>query len=96
MDILTSYYFMCDNMKNRRMGDRFMENKAKKVQEIFKIINEVIKITGNIIVLVGLISAAYKIRKSYFEKSYDNSGTKPNNENFVEAYGERKEDDEII
>ncbi|MDD6489245.1 MAG: hypothetical protein PUG48_05460 [Clostridia bacterium] len=73
-----------------------MENKAKKAQDVLKVINEVIKITGNIIVLGGLVLTAYKIRKSYFNKSDDNSATESDKENFVEAYGERKKEDENI
>lgn len=73
-----------------------MENKTKKAQDVLKIINEVIKITGNIIVLGGLVLTAYKIRKSYFDKSNNNSESEPDKENFVEAYGERKDDGEDI
>ena len=73
-----------------------MENKTKKAQDILKIINEAIKIIGNIIFLIGLFSVANKVRKSFFDKSDDNTGTEPDKENFVEAYGERKEDSEDI
>lgn len=72
-----------------------MENKTKKAQDILKIINEVIKITGNIILLAGLVLTAYRIRKSYFDKSNDNSKSESDKEDFVETYGERKEDENI-
>lgn len=80
-----------------------MENKTKKAQETLQLINEVLKIIGHIIVLIGLISTAvssistaYKIRNSKTNNSGSDSDNNPDKENFVEAYGECKEDSEYI